>query len=105
MSEYAPYTKYAGSPGVGDMFFRYVFDNQYADEFVRRVVIEPVDDETRGYSCLPENALKAGDRAVLAIAVAARASVVNATDSDWEEQRELTDGLSVPVIQLCGEGT
>lgn len=103
MTEYSPYANYSGSPGVGDLFFRYVFDNQHVGSRVQRVAIDPIDDESRGYDQLPQNALKAGDRAILAVAVAADAQVVNATDSDWHEQDALMKGLKVPVVQLCPE--
>lgn len=101
LSEYQTYTNFSGSPGVGDMFFRYLFDNQYLEDSVRRVSITPSDDGTRGYVELPANALKAGDRVVLATAVQAAATVVNATDSDWVEQANLLATLEVPVDQVC----
>ena len=41
------------------------------------------------------------DAKFLAVAVKADATIVNATDSDWAEHRELTDRLGIRVRQLC----
>ena len=37
----------------------------------------------------------------LAVAVVAKAEILNATDSDWEEQKALISNLGVSVRQLC----
>ena len=50
---------------------------------------------------LPENTFERSDRKFLAVAVSADAVVLNATDSDWGEQKELMDALGVEVEQLC----
>jgi hypothetical protein len=101
MDEYQPYVNFRGEPGVGDAFYRYVFDNQYYEDRVRRVEITPSADEGRGYEELPENTMRAGDRVVLAVAVTGKGRVVNATDSDWAEQEELMTALNVGVVQVC----
>lgn len=101
MAEYAKHLSYAGQPGVGDMFFRHLFDNQYRSERVRRVQITPSSDEEHGFEELPPNSFDPSDRKFLAVAVAARAVVLNATDSDWREHASLLDSLSVEVQQLC----
>ena len=103
MREYAKHLSYAGQPGVGDMFFRHVFDNQYRRERVRRVQITPSFDEDRGFEELPPNSFDPSDRKFLAVASAARAVVLNATDSDWHEHEALLDSLSVEIHQLCPE--
>ena len=90
-----------GGPGMGDMFFKHVFDNQYQGKYVRRVAVTPTEDDGRGFEELPENTLDPSDRKFLAVAVAAEAVVLNATDSDWDEQRVLLDELGVEVGQLC----
>lgn len=58
-------------------------------------------DETRGFEELPPNRLDPSDRKFLAVAVKARATILNATDSDWDEQRLLLEQVGVPLEQLC----
>ena len=90
-----------GPPGVGDVFFKHVFDNGYNPARVRRVRITPTDDDRRGFEELPVNRLDRADRKFLATAVVGNAPLLNATDSDWEEQKELTTAVGVEVRQLC----
>ena len=68
---------------------------------MQRIAVTPIDDERRSFEELPENTFDRSDRKFLAVAVSAEAVVLNATDSDWGEQRELMDGLGVKVEQLC----
>ena len=101
------YMKHAsfGSRGVGDVFFKHVFDNGYNPARVRRVRITPTDDDRRGFQELPVNGLDRADRKFLATAIVGKAPVLNATDSDWEEQKELTTEVDVEVRQLCPQHT
>ena len=93
-AEYQDYLSFRGEPGVGDRFFRYVYDHQHSGSRVRLVPITKTDD-ARGFEELPANSLDPSDRKFLALAVVTKAAIVNATDSDWREQRELLDRLSV----------
>ena len=88
-------------PGVGDVFLKQVFNNQYRDDRVRRVAVTPAEDERRDSEELPENAFDRSDRKFLAVAVVGEAVVLNATDSDWHEHAALMDSLEVEVTQLC----
>ena len=54
-----------------------------------------------GFEELPPNRLDPSDRKFLATAVVGEARILNAVDSDWAEQRTLTDDLGVDVVQLC----
>ena len=101
LAEYAGLCNHSGQPGVGDVFFKYVFDNQYTNERVRLFAIEEVDDPERGFRELPQNTLDRSDRKFLAVAIVANAIIINATDSDWFEEQDLIDSLSVEVRQLC----
>ena len=101
LDEYRNHLSFSGGPGVGDVFFKHVFNNQYRDERVRRVTVTPAGDDRRGFEELPENTFDRSDRKFLAVAVAAGAVVLNATDSDWGEQAALMDTLGVEVNQLC----
>ena len=101
LTEYARHCNYRGQPGVGDIFFKHLLDNQYAGARVKLVAITGIDDSQRGFVELPENDLDPSDRKFLAAAVAAQAVILNATDSDWVEQQALVERLSVAVRQLC----
>lgn len=103
MAEYARHLSYAGQPGVGDMFFKYLHDHQHSGKKIHTVVITESSDSNRGFDELPENALDNSDRKFLATAVVAKAKIVNATDSDWEEQINLLQLLNINLKQLCPE--
>lgn len=99
--EYRNRLNFSGEPGVGDAFFKYIHENQFADSRVKRVRITPNCDENRGFDELPENGLDRSDRKFLAVAVVANASILNATDSDWHENQALLDDMPVVIRQLC----
>ena len=101
LKEYQGYLSFSGQPGMGDAFFKHVFDLQYQDANVMRVQVTPSDDKQRGFEELPRNAFDPSDRKFLAVAVVAEAVVLNATDSDWDEHKPLMDQLGVEVEQLC----
>ena len=101
LQEYQSHLNFSGMPGVGDMFFKHVFNFQYRGDRVRRIAITPSADDRRGFEDLPENTLDRSDRKFLAVAVVADAVVLNATDSDWREHEQLIETLGVEVDQLC----
>ncbi|WP_419165528.1 hypothetical protein [Candidatus Palauibacter sp.] len=101
LNEYRRHLRPSGMPGVGDMFYKHILNHQYRDDRVRMVEVTPSDDDRRGFDVLPENAFDPSDRKFLAVAVVARAVVLNATDSDWDEHDRLLDALGVEVSQLC----
>ena len=101
VQEYANRLNFSGAPGAGDAFFRYVFDHQYREDRIRRVAVHPSSDAGRGFEELPANDFDPSDRKFLVVAVVADAVVLNATDSDWEEQAVLMNELGVEVVQLC----
>ena len=100
IEEYMRHARF-GSLGVGDVFFKHVFDNGFNPARVRRVRITPTDDDRRGFEELPVNSLDRADRKFLATAVVGNAPILNATDSDWDEQRALTTRVDVEVRQIC----
>ncbi len=101
MQEYRKHLRFSGAPGVGDAFFKYLFDHQYKNRKVKRVTVTPSEDERKKFEERPANELDPSDRKFLAVAVVSRATIVNATDSDWSEQQTLTECLDVTVEQLC----
>jgi predicted nucleic acid-binding protein len=103
MSEYEKHFYHKGEPGMGDAFFRHLTNYQHNSDKIHLVKITPIEDEQRGFDELPENQVDKSDRKFLATAVVAQATIVNATDSDWQEQQELLKQLSINLKQLCPE--
>ena len=101
LEEYGRNLNHSGNPGMGDKFFKYVRDHQYWANRVLMVPVTESEDDRRGFEELPENTFDRSDRKFLAVAVVAKATVLNATDSDWNEHKALTDDLGVEVEQLC----
>ena len=101
LDEYARHLSYSGMPGVGDAFFKHIFNSKHRQDRVHLCRVTPCADDRRSFEELPENSFDVADRKFLAVAVVSRATVLNATDSDWSEQEELMDRLGVRVTQLC----
>ncbi len=101
LEEYKRRLNFSGQPGVGDAFLKHVFNYQHQEDRVRRVMVRPSENDRRGFEELPDNAFDPSDRKFLAVAVVAKAVVLNATDSDWVEHKTLMDSLGVEVTQLC----
>ena len=99
--EYKGRLNFSGAPGMGDTFFKHLFDHGYDKTRVCRVSITPCSDDRLGFKELPENDLDKSDRKFLAAALVAQATILNATDSDWSEEEALTKSLGVTVQQLC----
>ena len=59
------------------------------------------ENDSRGFEELPDNTFDRCDRKFLAVAVVAKAVVLNAVDSDWSEHATLMDTLGIEVDQLC----
>lgn len=103
MSEYENHFYHKGEPDMGDAFFKHLYNNQYNSDKIQCVPITSINDEQRGFEELPENQLDKSDRKFLATAFVAQAIIVNATDSDWLEQKVLLEKLQIEVKQLCSE--
>ena len=103
LDEYAHKLNPSGKPTIGDAFFKYLKNYQYSSDRIHRVKITLINDENRGFEELPENQLDKSDRKILATALVAKAILVNATDSDWTEQKTLLETLQIEVKQLCPE--
>lgn len=101
LNEYGKHLQFSGVPGAGDMFYKFLLNHQYRAERVRLVAVTPSEDGRKGFEELPENTFDPSDRKFLAVAVVAKAVVVNATDSDWDEHATLMEELGVTVSQLC----
>lgn len=99
-SEYKKYLNFNGSPGMGDILFKYVHDHMHMNKKIRLHPITKIADMSRGYEELPINSLDPSDRKFLATAVVGSAEIVNATDGDWAENKVLTQSLGIEIVNL-----
>lgn len=107
--EYKTYLSFAGQPGAGDYFFKWLSDNRYRTDRVARVAL--ADDLTRPgeFEAFPDDADLAGfdhsDRKFVAVALthSERPPVLNATDSDWWNYKDALLRHDVRVRFVCGE--
>ena len=87
--------------GLGNAVYKHLCILQGYRDRVRRIPITNPADDKRGFDELPENTLDRSDRKFLALAVKAKAVLLNATDCDWDEREALIETRGVKVDQLC----
>jgi hypothetical protein len=107
--EYKTYLSFAGQPGAGDYFFKWLSDNRYKPDRVARVALAedparpgqfaafPADEELRSFD--------QSDRKFVAAALThpERPPVLDATDSDWWDFRNALRPHGVTIRFVCGE--
>jgi hypothetical protein len=102
LGEYSSHCDFAGQPGVGDEFFRWVSDNRYSCHLIRS---NPHAE--RVYEEFPANEdLKNFDRSdrkfvVTALGCTPAALILNAVDSDWSQSAAALSNAGVQVRELC----
>ena len=107
--EYKTYLSFAGQPGAGDVFFKWLSDNRYKPDRVSQVTL--VEDPARPgeFATFPADpALAAFDRSDRKFVAAVlthpeKPPVLNATDSDWWDYRDALRPHGVTVRFVCGE--
>lgn len=91
LEEYRRNLSFSGQPGVGDVFFKWLWDNQANELFCRRVTITPLDSDPQNFAEYPADPELArfdpSDRKFVATALAENEPVpiLNASDEDWSE--------------------
>lgn len=93
-----------GQPGVGDLFYRHVLDNQGNASRVRSV-----DPTARRASPLTDAFLQGdlsdfdlSDRKFALVSAVARAPVLVAIDSDWVDHKAGLEACGVQMSFVCG---
>lgn len=98
--EYKNYMQFSGQPGVGDQFFRWYLQSRWDARRVMRVPLNPSSPLT-SYVPEPLHSFDPSDHKWIAVYLAGNGDViVNATDSDWEESRDLLEEHAINVRQL-----
>jgi hypothetical protein len=107
LQEYRQRCHPSGQPGVGDAFFRRLYENQANPERVRSVSITPTAPGPGDFAEFPDDpelaSFDRSDRKFVAAVIAADGlpTVLNATDSDWAQHQQALERHGVRVVQLC----
>jgi hypothetical protein len=108
--EYARHLSHSGQPGVGDAFFRWLRDAQWADPRCTRVRITPRDDDPQELEEFPRDApglvtFDLSDRKFVAVALShgPSARIAITVDSDWWDHAGALAAVGVSLDFLCPE--
>ena len=105
LGEYRRHLCPSGQPGLGDAFFKWLFDNQGDPAHCRRISVHPHPD--RGFEEFPPDpslsSFDLDDRKFVAMALASGGSpqILNASDTDWWQYRRELKQNGVAVTFLC----
>jgi hypothetical protein len=109
IKEYQRYSSRAGQPGIGDAFFKWLFYNMGNSLRCKQVDITPRKDDADDFEEFPTDQdlrrFDRSDRKFVAVAVASNLNptILNATDTDWWEFREILERHQVYIVFLCPE--
>lgn len=107
LEEYRRQLSLSGQPGVGDEFFKWLWDNQGNPRHCRRVAVTLLEDGT--LEEFPQDPLLAefdvNDRKFVATAIASKEEppILNASDTDWWDHKERLKFHGIQVRFLCPE--
>ena len=107
IEEYRRKLCHSGQPGVGDAFFKWLWENQANPQHCR--IVPVTVHEVRGFEEFPDSArlslFDRSDRKFVAVALAGGSSpkVLNAADTDWRDHRQALAENGVDVVFLCPE--
>ena len=106
LEEYSGYLNHSGAPGVGDKFYKHVFNTQYEENKCVRISIHPISDRRmfREFPTAPGlTGFDRSDRKFVAVALTVNgtAPILNAMDSDWADYEAELVAEGLTVIQLC----
>ncbi len=107
LTEYRNNLHPSGQPGIGDAFFRWLFENQANPEHCRKVTVNLHSD--RDFEEFPDDpdlmAFDRSDRKFVAVAHASgnEPDILNASDTDWWIHREGSRRHGIKAVFLCPE--
>ena len=106
--EYRRHLSFAGQPGMGDLFFKWLVDNRHRVDRVAHVELTAHPVREGDYAEFPDDPALAGfdltDRvfAALALTHPDHPPILNAVDSDYWHFRDPLAESGVIVIHVCG---
>jgi hypothetical protein len=107
LQEYLHSLSLAGQPGMGNAFFKWLWDNQANIDKCEKIVIHPKNGREDTFTEFPNDPELArfdrSDRKFVAIAIASgrSPSILNAVDSDWWDYRAELKKHGVKIEFLC----
>jgi len=108
LSEYRHHLSHHGEPGIGDAFFKWLWDNQANPLYCQKIPITYDEAGGREFLEFPDDpdlqSFDRSDRKFVAVAIASGAnpSIINASDTDWHIFR-VALGRYVTVRFICPE--
>ena len=110
LDEYHKELNFSGQPNVGDSFYKYVFDNQYAQDRVHRISIKRTACGSSFEEFPDDNALEDFDNddhmfVAVALTHPNRPKILNAVDTDWACHHAALSKHGVRIKYLCPEHT
>lgn len=96
-----------GEPGLGDAFFKWLWDNQYNPARCRLVKLTPLDASGTNFEEFPADPeleqFDRSDRKFVAMALGSRLDpeILNAVDTDWWDFNDALSRHGVRVNFLC----
>lgn len=102
--EYKNHFSFAGQPGLGDLFFKELFNRQATAACER---VEITKDNGWGYKEFPHISELKGfdrsDRKFVAVALTSKnkPKILNAVDSDWYHFEKALRKEGLDIVQLC----
>ena len=107
LEEYGNYCNHSGEPGIGDVFFRWLHNNQANPDVCCVQEINITNGEHSNYKEFPTigclNNFDLSDRKFVAVACSADKSptIVNCSDSDWYDYRNCFSEIGIKLDFLC----
>lgn len=107
MDEYRRNLSHSGQPGVGDAFFKWLWENQANEQHCR--IVPLTIHSGRGFVEFPDDArlssFDLADRKFAAVALASGTGpqVLNASDTDWWHNRRALAAHGIQIVFLCPE--
>ena len=105
LDEYMRNLNISGQPGLGDAFFKFIWDNQANERHCRKVKATP--NAERGFDEFPDDPSLAkfdmDDRKFVAVAIASGSApkILNASDTDWWIHRQELGRHGVEIEFIC----
>lgn len=108
LAEYRTNLSPRGEPGVGDAFFKWVWDNQANPTMCQQVALTRLNGED-DFEEFPKDPKLArfdrSDRKFVAVVLSSGepAPIINATDTDWWIHRRALEAHGIKIEFLCPE--
>jgi len=108
-NEYFRYASLSGQPGLGDVFLKWLWNNQANSDRCEQVNITPLANDPDTFEEFPNDpdlaAFDLSDRKFVAVACASanNPTLLNATDTDWWDFRIPLSRNGLVINFLCPE--